>query len=76
MSIYCHLTKDGVIQSQLFKGHIGELVKYIESHDGAEYSQIAKALDTDRQSIACRVAYLVQGGYCKTIKQSGKIKKG
>lgn len=75
MQINCHLTTHGKTQSQLFKGHVGELVQYIASHDGAEYSQIAKALNTNRQAIACRVAYLVQGGYCKTVKQSGKIKK-
>lgn len=75
MQINCHLTNHGKTQSQLFKGHIGELVQYLAKHDGAEYNQIAKALDTGRQTIACRVAYLVQGGYVKTDKQSGKIKK-
>lgn len=75
MQINCHLTTHGKTQSQLFKGHIGELVQYLVKHDGAEYAQIAKALETDRQTVACRVAYLVQSGYVKTKKQSGKIKK-
>lgn len=75
MRITVSLTSHGKLQRGLFHGKVKELAEYIAAHDGAEYSAIAKGLQDERNNIACRVAYLVKGGYVKTTKESGKVKK-
>lgn len=75
MVIKCYLTAHGKLQRGLFKGGVQALAEAIAKREGVEYDQLAKELNTDRQTIACRVAYLVAKGYAKTTKESGKIKK-
>lgn len=75
MRITVELTTYGMVQRALFKGNIRNIAFVVAKNPGIEYSAIAEALDTDRQTVACNVAYLVKKGYATITKRSGAINK-